>query len=633
MSAERLNLTSSPMDKETATIDEITNTLVSDVLEHTAANLSEQMLSFSSNDTEEWDSTQDDSDDSSDGSPSQQKAEKPHDDTTVEDNKASDPDLNPTQEKVEEEKPPTEEEMRNLPVRSLSSTDSYDRKSLQTQDLSCLFPSPHKLDEDAQPQNQPLPASPEVKSEKTCSPTLITMTNEVLPCKDEEENDKTEAGRLPTMSRLDPDPLEKDEFAADQQLVLKSSEIAAITMRFFQSLSDEQWREVSEGVYNKDVKEQLLDMCTDVIQYITDFVIRAVLQSIHRDSITTDAFTMRSPQFPELMEDFYCNIKDTFESSFGQALQDILGEDNPVKVAPEFSQAITGDVINEVNSALSVASQCSIDVDSPCTVVPVSSKNLKDKTTNKTLGGAVSTLQSLLTGRVTAIKRQMQTIKRSDSDVKEETETKVCQTKRKMSLRKRCSSAWHKNRVQPGLKAGMNAAVSSTCAELTPTLTGEQQQPTESCSTICSGSPQDENITGRKEHRSTPLELDDYVEDEDNADKDSNNVASPLSITEAVPSDQQVFEATKGTDDFQDSNESDDSIANLSSASEHINTTETEAKKQKCFCSCLHNLLRKDEEQNRKEEKKEKKKTGLPLGLRLLCFFCIENSASDPLPN
>ncbi|XP_018520591.1 uncharacterized protein LOC108875888 [Lates calcarifer] len=67
-----------------------------------------------------------------------------------------------------------------------------------------------------------------------------------------------------------------NEAAADQTVVMNSTTMSLMIMRFFQGLTEEQWREVSEGVFNRDVKEKLIDMCVDVLKFTSDSVIKNV---------------------------------------------------------------------------------------------------------------------------------------------------------------------------------------------------------------------------------------------------------------------------------------------------------------------------------------------------------------------
>ncbi len=60
-------------------------------------------------------------------------------------------------------------------------------------------------------------------------------------------------------------------------LILKKhlQHLCALFLRLiflFCSFFFRQWREVSKGVYNHDVKEHLTDMCTDVLRFISESV-------------------------------------------------------------------------------------------------------------------------------------------------------------------------------------------------------------------------------------------------------------------------------------------------------------------------------------------------------------------------
>ncbi|CAJ1054065.1 uncharacterized protein LOC114567040 [Xyrichtys novacula] len=219
-----------------------------------------------------------------------------------------------------------------------------------------------------------------------------------------EESEESEPEGQPTKSPMDPDSVKKDsederqastkpdqcleeakeakphEAAADVVLDLEHLDIAAIITRFFQSLSDEQCREVCEGVFNIPGKEQLVKMCTDVLQYSADSVIR----------------------------------QSDFDRVFKQVFLDALGVDTQVTISPELDKAVAAEVLQEVNT---VPFQAPL-AENLCDTSPASSKLSTNKTT---LALAIATMRSTLTGRAMAIK--MKTYKKSSEIHPEEDST------------------------------------------------------------------------------------------------------------------------------------------------------------------------------------------------------------------
>ncbi|XP_026219210.1 uncharacterized protein LOC113164235 [Anabas testudineus] len=249
---------------------------------------------------------------------------------------------------------------------------------------------------------------------------------------------------------LPPEGTSEDEEQSDEEAEsadeeqLPSSVLSPIIQRFFHCLTEEQWREVSEGVYNNDVKEKLLDMCMDILRFISNSVIAFVL-SIHQSAATSDTSDLKKPiSSQHLMEFFNCNLQSLVESSFTEAVCEVLGADTPVRISPEFTEAMEAEVLHEVNSVLSVAKQASVDGGSCSTTAPPTSQMSKKRTSEKTLAGAITTMKSFLTGRANAVRRRIVTQKDLEPTVsrKEETTTTTTtttttphrNTKRKQSL-------------------------------------------------------------------------------------------------------------------------------------------------------------------------------------------------------
>ncbi|GLD69478.1 uncharacterized protein AKAME5_002079200 [Lates japonicus] len=228
-----------------------------------------------------------------------------------------------------------------------------------------------------------------------------------------------------------------NEAAADQTVVMNSSTMSLMIMRFFQGLTEEQWREVSEGVFNRDVKEKLIDMCVDLLKFTSDSVIKNVLESLAQSSTTSGTFTLKT----------HYDIQRSVESSFSQAVCNIIGTDIPVRISPEFTEAIATEVLEVVTPVLSVAIQASVDEQSSIATAPANVQVSKDKAAKKTLAGAISTIKSLLTGRGAVIKRRVMSQQGLEPNINEETPATGREDKKNESVWRRCFR--QRRRIQP----------------------------------------------------------------------------------------------------------------------------------------------------------------------------------------
>ncbi len=80
------------------------------------------------------------------------------------------------------------------------------------------------------------------------------------------------------------------------------------------------------------------------------------------------------------------NMQRSLESYFIQAFCDVVGADNPGRISPRFTEAIAGEVIDEVNSVLSVAMQASLDGGCSSITAAASCWVSKDKAKKKDFG-------------------------------------------------------------------------------------------------------------------------------------------------------------------------------------------------------------------------------------------------------
>ncbi|XP_034558092.1 uncharacterized protein LOC117826262 isoform X3 [Notolabrus celidotus] len=466
------------------------------------------------------------------------------------------------------------EEIRSLPPTATSSS----------AELSlCLMPSPKEMDEVTPSEIQPTDESP-----KDLQETL--------------EEEEVSKDKSPTPERSPGKEEEPAVASENQQLVFESSEISAILERFFQSLSEEQWREVSEGVYNEGVKELLVVLCIDVLNFITNSVIKIVYQSIHQSSTTSDVLTPKSQtSSTRLTENFNDKIQGSFEKSFSQALHDVVGVDTHVRISSEFSQAIVGDVVREVTSALHTLIQAPLDEDFTGTPVPASCRVPKDEAGRKTLAGVIATMRSFLTGRVTSIKRKVLT----KCSAEESKEKPTVQTW--ANQWERCFSASHRGRVHPYTSPDLDAADTSARAEL-------------------SGATTDLPPSKMK---SIPLEIVDISEDEEMTHQDHPSVISPVFVTKPIPQDHLVLEDPDKTDDEKSPTKSQISDSGVSEITAGVSDSESK-KKKKSFWSFLCCIFRKNEDKKKNKDNNGQEKTKrccccCCCWMRLLCCCCTEN--------
>ncbi|XP_034559849.1 uncharacterized protein LOC117827375 isoform X2 [Notolabrus celidotus] len=417
------------------------------------------------------------------------------------------------------------------------------------------------------------------------------------------EEEEVSKDKSPTPERSPGKEEEPAVASENQQLVFESSEISAILERFFQSLSEEQWREVSEGVYNEGVKELLVVLCIDVLIFITDSVIKIVYQSIHQSSTTSDVLTLKSQtSSTRLTENFNDKIQGSFEKSFSQALHDVVGVDTHVRISSEFSQAIAGDVVREVTSALHTLIQAPLDEDFTGTPVPASCRVPKDKAGRKTLAGVIATMRSFLTGRVTSIKRKVLT-KCSTEESKEKPTVQTW-----ANQWERCFSASHRGRVHPFTSPDLDAADTSARAEL-------------------SGATTDLPPSKMKY---IPLEIVDISEDEEMTHQDHPSVISPVFVTKPIPQDHLVLEDPDKTDDEKSPTKSQISDSGVSEITASVSDSESKKKKKKSFWSFLCCIFRKNEDKkknkdNNGQEKPKRCCCCCCCWMRLLCCCCTEN--------
>lgn len=320
-------------------------------------------------------------------------------------------------------------------------------------------------------------------------------------------------------------------------------------------------------MYNEGVKDQLIDMCTQVLKFISDMVFKTVLQSIRQSSSTSGTFNLMSPMSSEsLMEIFNYNILSSVENSLSQAFCDVIGSDIPVRISPKFTKAIASEVLNEGVSVISVAIQDSLNGGPSSSMAPASCRVSKDRAAEKCLAGAISTMKSFLTGQVTVVKRRITTQKGSDN--KNKTPARGHSARRKESLWRRCFSGKQRRKIHSVLLEDLTESRSVQKSKQ------DSPSPRETSSTTSSSA----NL--KADLRSTPLKLEDYVEDGD-----------------MTPADHQILDISlsKDLEDPSLAGASSDELHEEMSTSYQSQSSveETEAKTRGGFCSFFRNVFTK----------------------------------------
>ncbi|KAK2859295.1 hypothetical protein Q5P01_003915 [Channa striata] len=258
---------------------------------------------------------------------------------------------------------------------------------------------------------------------------IIPIEAEVPIEPPEEEEDKTDSGN-------------------DQHLVLNSSVFSVVLETFFQHLTEEQWREVGEGVYNHDVLEKLIYMCMTALRFISNAVLKVVLLSLHQSSDAYGTCHLMDPMTSEdLLRVYNVDIQGFVESCFSQAVHDVIGPGTPVRVSPEFTDTLATEVLHEVNSVLSVPQKGSVD-GTPAS--PDSSQESNTSAAEKTLSGLIATMKSFLTGRATAVRSSIEIQKDTEANILEQTPGGP-DTKSKQSLWNRCVGRQEMRQKEPAL--------------------------------------------------------------------------------------------------------------------------------------------------------------------------------------
>lgn len=163
----------------------------------------------------------------------------------------------------------------------------------------------------------------------------------------------------------------------------------------------------------------------DVLSVTSNSFVNTVL-SMHQSSTTEPL----DPSASEHLMTFYKgSIQSCVESSFSQALNELVGADIPVMVSPHFTQAMETEVLRELSSVFSST-----------TTAPAGSQQSKKTAAEQTLAGAILTMKSFLTGQSTKVKRRIQT---AEELKPHDNKHKPTRRRKTVSLWKRCFSRRH----------------------------------------------------------------------------------------------------------------------------------------------------------------------------------------------
>lgn len=139
-------------------------------------------------------------------------------------------------------------------------------------------------------------------------------------------------------------------------------------------------------------------MCTDVMTLIRDSVLETITVFMCKTSTSSGGTNMMVPMSSEhLMEFFNYDIYNSVESCICQAFCDVTGGDIPVKVKPEFTEAVVKEVIDEINSFPTLTTKAA---------------KISRERSKRTLRGVISTMKTFLTGRGHAVKTKFQRTRR-----------------------------------------------------------------------------------------------------------------------------------------------------------------------------------------------------------------------------
>ncbi|XP_035858450.1 uncharacterized protein LOC116051614 isoform X3 [Sander lucioperca] len=370
-----------------------------------------------------------------------------------------------------------------------------------------------------------------------------------------------------------PEGFQEDNGAAAlPQLIGLKNVFYTIIKGFFDSLTDEERREISRGVYNTDVKDKLAHNCAEVlrlvIETITDILSQAMNQFAHPHATLTRGSPTSFQACGAVGQNFVLtedNLQQSLKNTFGEAYCEVIGTDTSVSITPKFTEAIMRAITDEVNSILSETIQASLSGGSSHVRSDTCCKFSSCRACKKML--VIRAIKSLLT--------QFETQKQSDCESKDDrlTDEHTAKVHEKKSPWWSCFRKLLKKKVHPVSDEQMDEAVRLSPNKLSSghRLSSSPQATSSTCSKCSS------------KLNSTPLEVVDYVtEDEDFTAEDTGNTP-PSDLIGWFPT--ACLEETVMTPKHSDCESKDDKLTDEHTIKVHENKSP--------WWSCFRKLLKK----------------------------------------
>eukprot|EP00064_Thunnus_orientalis_P006672 superscaffoldBa00000707_g6690 len=173
-----------------------------------------------------------------------------------------------------------------------------------------------------------------------------------------------------------PQPSQEGSGVTVQLIGLKNT-FYNIIKEFFNSLTEKQLEEIKRGVYNMDVKEQIIDMGMEVLWLAVEAITNTLSQAINQfapqyGTVTSPTCSQKcsteqvGQNLPSklLRESFDItddNIQKSVKSSFGKAFCDVISSDRTIEIPPQLTTVLVKTVTDELNYILSKSIQASLD--------------------------------------------------------------------------------------------------------------------------------------------------------------------------------------------------------------------------------------------------------------------------------
>ncbi|XP_038553926.1 microtubule-associated protein 1B-like [Micropterus salmoides] len=291
---------------------------------------------------------------------------------------------------------------------------------------------------------------------------LVDVGDEDITQVDHDEERSSDTKPSTTSSETEKD-LYKDYFkgsqgdssaAAEAQLTGLKNTLYTIIKGFFDNFTERQRSEMSNGVYNMDVKKKLVDFGTEVIRLIIEAITNMLSKPIDEFPPPYN-MTKRGSAFSPVcgtetvgqnlpLEHFWENV--TGQDNIQQSLKGSFGE--------AFTLAIVKSITDEVNPVLSETIQASLAGGTSNVHAATCCQFSTCGACKEMLAGVTQVMNSFLTGLGTASKKTIQTERTQKHSGHETKDDRVASAHHKKVHMKKspCWSfgrKWRKNKVQP----------------------------------------------------------------------------------------------------------------------------------------------------------------------------------------